>query len=318
MSVEGEIEIQPVSFKEYGKTAARKFLRTAIVIDDDISAPAEVNDAKVLEPPVFLVAGDIEKRAAREEKPAPTSKDGIDAPTSPSDVPIKPLADAFLDKQIVCGVLKPTKTDETKTIVERAVHAALVADIVIIDWYLRAGDASLALSILAEILRRDRESKGRLRLIIVYTSAVPLNDRRDTLVQHLAGQGIDCKCGEGEELVLQADSCRIKFVQKKDGDKGEVVDALPSLAIEEFAQHSSGLLSNFALLGIGALRDTTHHLLSTFDQRIDPAFVGHRLLVREAEGARGLAMSLFLLQIKGLLSLPEHLGNALNNDEISA
>ncbi|MEA4837170.1 MAG: response regulator receiver domain [Rhodospirillaceae bacterium] len=229
MGLEGEIEMKPANFKEYGKTAARKFLRTAIVIDDDISAPAEANDAKVLEPPPFLVANNIEKRATREEKPAPTSKSGIDSPTSLSDVPIKPLADAFLDKQIVCGVLKPTKTDETKTIVERAVHAALVADIVIIDWYLRAGDESLALSILAEILQKDRKSKGRLRLIMIYTSAVPLDKRRDALVRHLAGQNIDCKCDEGEELVLQADNCRIKFVQKKDGDKGEVVDALPSL-----------------------------------------------------------------------------------------
>jgi len=316
VSAEVKIEVQR-NFTEYGKHAARRFLRTAIVIDDDISAQAEVGDAEVLEAPAFFAADGI-KPAKEDEKAESTPGECAHEPSLPPDVPIKPLADAFLDKQIVCGVLKPTKADKDKAIIERAVRAALVADIVIIDWYLRKGDESLALSILTEILVKDRDSKGRLRLILVYTSAIPLNERKDALVEHLTKQDIDCKHVEGEELLLQIDDCRIKFVQKKDGEDGETVDALPDLAIEEFARHSSGLLSNFALLGIGALRDATHHLLSTFDRRIDPAFVGHRLFVRKAEGARGLAMSLFMLQIKGLLSLPEHLGKALNNEEIGA
>jgi Response receiver domain len=319
VTVEGQVEPPPVPFKQFAKTAAKKFLRTAIVIDDDISANSEAAVADVIESPPFLVEGVTEKPATNEA--AATSvraRELADEPNLPSDVPIKPLADAFLDKQIVCGVLKPTNTDDAKIIVDRAVRAALVADIVIIDWYLRKGDDSLALSILAEILTKDRESNGRLRLVLVYTSAVPLNDRRDALVSHLAKHGIECKRVGKEELLLQADDCRIKFVQKKNGDHGETVDALPDMAIEEFAQHSSGLLSNFALLGIGALREATHHLLSTFDRRVDPAFVGHRLLVRETEGARELAMSLFMLQVKGLLSLPEHLGNALGNDELGS
>ena len=311
MSGKVEAEVQPANFTDYGKKAARRFLRTAIVIDDDISAQAEVDGVEVVEAPPFLVANRINKPAMEDDKEESTSEED-------ADVPIKPLADAFLDKQIICGVLKPTKADEGRTIIERAVRAALVADIVIIDWYLRKGDESLALSILGEILGKDRDAKGRLRLILVYTSAVPLNARRDALVEHLDKQGFNCNRIGDEELLLQIDNCRIKFVQKKYGENGAAVTALPELAIEEFARHSSGLLSNFALLGIGALRDTTHHLLSTFDRRIDPAFVGHRLLVREEEGARGLAMSLFMLQIKGLLSLPEHLGSALNNEEISA
>lgn len=312
-------EVRKQTFEEYGRAAAKRFLKTAIVIDDDIIAPTEPAEIGDVEEPDFL---------AREQEPPPVAagkvEDEVPAgqegaePEPPSELQIKPLADAFLDKQIVCGVLKPIPTDDDDKVVARAVRAAEVADIVIVDWYLRRGDSTLALRILSEILKGDRSLKGRLRSILVYTSAIPLNERRDELEKHLKNQGIECTPAEKDVTLIEAEDCRIRFVQKLDGDVGYPVESLPKLAVEEFSRLSSGLLSNFALLGIGALRDATHHLLATFDRRLDPAFVGHRMLLKDTDGARGLAMALFMLQIKGILSLPEHLGTSLNNDELEA
>lgn len=312
-------EVKKQTFDEYGRAAAKRFLKTAIVIDDDIIAPTEPAEIGDVEEPDFL---------AREEEPPPAAAGDVEEevrakeegakPEPPSELQIKPLADAFLDNQIVCGVLKPIPTDDDDKVVARAVRAAEVADIVIVDWYLRRGDATLALRILSETLKGDRSLKGRLRSILVYTSAVPLNERRDELEKHLKKQGIECTPVEGDDALIEAEDCRIRFVQKLDGELGSPVESLPKLAVEEFSRLSSGLLSNFALLGIGALRDATHHLLATFDRRLDPAFVGHRMLLRDADGARGLAMALFMLQIKGILSLPDHLGASLNNDELEA
>lgn len=304
------------SFDEYGKAAARRFLKTAIVIDDDISAPIEPNETETIEAPDFVSTKDepIEAPAGAAESPPGTKL----SPESSSDLLIKPLADAFLDKKIVCGVLKPADSDKDDDVISRAVKAAEVADIVIVDWYLRRTDDALALSILGRILADDQTREGRLRLILVYTSAVPLQERREELAAHLKTEGINCHLHEEDDALIEAENCRIRFVQKRVGKEGSTLEALPELAVTEFSRLSSGLLSNFALLGIGALRDATHHLLATFDRRLDPAFVGHRAMLGDADGARGLAMALFMLQVKGILSLPNHLGSSLSNDELGA
>lgn len=213
-------------------------------------------------------------------------------------------------------MLKPIATDGTQDVVSRAVKAAEVADIVILDWLLRPADNTLALSILEEILQGDKEQNGRLRLIVVYTSAAPLDERREELKIFLEGKGFKCAAPDQEILIVA--NCRIRFVLKHDGKHGVPVKELPDLSIEEFAKHSNGLLSNFALLGIAALREATHHLLAVLDRRLDPAFVGHRMMIGDADDAHAFAMSLFMMQIKSVLSQPHHLGSSLGDEEIGA
>jgi len=308
-------EVKKPSFDEYGRTAAKRFLKTAIVIDDDIIATAEKAPAGRVEAPPFAAAEEEPAGApGAAEAPAAEAPD----PAAASDLPIKPLADAFLDNQIVCGVLKPMASDKDEDVVTRAVKAAEVADIVIVDWYLRKTDDKLALSILSSILKSDQSRAGRLRLILVYTSATPLVERRKELAARLAAEGIQCKLHEENDALIEATNCRIRFVQKRVGKEGSPVESLPEMAVEEFSRLSSGLLSNFALLGIGALRDATHHLLATFDRRLDPAFVGHRMLLPDPGDAHGFAMSLLMLQIKGILTWPNRLGGSLGHDEIEA
>ncbi|MGQ4812521.1 response regulator receiver domain [Agrobacterium vitis] len=295
------------TFQDYGLKAAMRFLKTAIVIDDEITAPDENGPSTdtIVEAPPFT------------EHVIPIGEPPKAADNS-AQVAIKPLADAFLDQQIVCGVLKPTMADGEEEVISRAVKAAAVADIVIIDWYLRKLDNKLALSILKTILTSDNNMNGRLRLVIVYTSAIPLHERCSELAKHLTEAGLNATIDADDGTLLIVDACRIKFTQKKSGTEGVPVEALPTLAIGEFARHSSGLLSNFALLGIAAVRDATHHILSNLDSRLDPAFVGHRILLGEAPGAHDFAMSIFMLQMKSLLSLPMHLGGALGDSELVA
>lgn len=313
--MDARAEVKRKSFDDYGKAAATRFLKTAIVIDDHISAPVEPDEGEPIDAPPFAA---MEALPAADDGAAPKPAGEGAPPESVSDLPIKPLADAFLDRQIVCGVLKPVDTDDDELVISRAVKAAEVADIVIVDWYLRGTDNRLALSILSRILQGDRDREGRLRLIVVYTSAAPLHERSKELAAHLAAEGIGCIPDPDDDTLIRAENCRIRFVRKPAGKEGKPVSALPDLAVEEFSQLSSGLLSNFALLGIGALRDATHHLLATFDRRLDPAFVGHRMLLTDPGDAHGFAMSLLMLQIKSILTLPNRLGGSLGHEEIEA
>jgi len=304
--------LDDLDFSGYGLRAAKRFLRTAIVIDDEITIPVED-----ISPPLQAIVappfaegsnnvGEAKEDQAQHKAPA----------TAVAAVAIKPLADAFLDKQIICGVLKPVEADGAGDVVARAVKAALVADIVILDWYLKPGDNTLALSILNTILSGDRAQNGRLRLVIIYTSAAPLEERCDELKAYLEGQSFVCEKAESDLLILA--HCRIRFVLKHDGKQGHQVEVLPELAIKEFAKHSNGLLSNFALQGIAALREATHHVLAVLDRKLDPAFVGHRMMIGDADDANEFAMSLFMLQMKSVLSQPNHLGSALDDKEVGA
>lgn len=302
------------AFKDYGLKATKRFLKTAIVIDDEIiSAPPTKLPEDELVPPPF--AADVAKKAL-DDAEAPDAgqlMQGTDA-----EVQIKPLADAFLDKRIVCGVLKPEIADDDEQVIDRAVRAASVADVVIIDWYLRPNQEKLAQSILEKILSEDRELNGRLRLIIIYTSADPLPDRLKALAKHLRKAKFDAVEDPDDNTLLTIGSCRVRFVRKKSMKMGMGVEELPDFAIGEFAKLSNGLLANFALLGIAALRDATHHILANLDNGLDTAFVGHRMLLGHGTEARSFAMNLFLLQMKGVLSLPKHLGGALDDEELSA
>jgi hypothetical protein len=321
------------AFRSYGLEATRRFLKTAIVIDDEIIAENDTAttagefaadaDQDDQESPPFAAA-------ASDEVPAVSgaltdggsiAAEAVEPPVGgdqDAEVEIKPLADAFLDRQIVCGVLKPEDADNDKKVVERAVRAAAVADIVIIDWFLRKNSDSLARAILETILKQDAAQNGRLRTVVVYTSATPLVERRDKLVEHLTKAGFKVESPPSDDTLLTVDSCRIRFVQKRSLNVGTKVEELPDVAIAEFAQHSSGLLANFALLGVAALRDATHHVLANLTSKMDAAFVGHRMLLGDFAGAQGFAMSLFMLQMKGVLSLPTSLGNSLADGEVSA
>lgn len=321
------------SFKSYGLEATRRFLKTAIVIDDEIVADNEApfvvldvdadgNQNVDSVPPFAIIAPYTELDALKGPAGDGSTEHKVMAEDSATakaaQVRIKPLADAFLDKQIVCGVLKPEIADDDKKVVERAVRAAAVADIVIIDWFLRKNKDSLARAILTTILKDDAARSGRLRTVLVYTTATPLAERRDSLMDHLNKAGFEAKAPLGDDTLLTVDSCRIRFVQKHSLNVGTKVQDLPDVAIAEFAQHSSGLLANFALLSVAALRDATHHLLANLTSRMDSAFVGDRMLRGDFAEAQGFAMSLFMLQIKGLLSLPPSVGNALSDEEVSS
>jgi hypothetical protein len=321
------------AFKSYGLEATRRFLKTAIVIDDEIIAENDTAitatefavhpDRADRDAPPFAAVTPDEAPAALEVsiQDGPIDAGAVEPPAGggeDAEVQIKPLADAFLDRQIVCGVLKPELADSDKKVVERAVRAAAVADIVIIDWFLRKNSDSLARAILETILKEDAAKNGRLRTVVVYTTATPLVERRDKLVEHLKKAGFEVASPPTDDTLLTVDSCRIRFVQKRSLNVGTKVEDLPDVAIAEFARHSSGLLANFALLGVAALRDATHHVLANLTSKMDAAFVGHRMLRRDFAGAQGFAMSLFMLQMKSVLSLPASLGNSLADDEVAA
>ena len=77
----------------------------------------------------------------------------------------KALIDSALKLGLVCAVVKP---EREQNIAKSVAKAAERADIVSLDWQMN-DDGDKALSIIDEIMRRDKKRGGRLRLIAIYT-----------------------------------------------------------------------------------------------------------------------------------------------------
>lgn len=338
------------TFETLCQTVTKQFLRTAILIDDQIITPSDSTSTPAAEPlveppflarqasePVAEVAASAENvnaigdadnpaRGADTVKPeaheraADVLVEEVAADSMPPEasVALKPLADAFLDEKIICAVLNPVAEDEDNRIIERAVNAASFADIVIIDWFLRTGDAELTLNSLVQLLRADAANNGRKRLIIVYTSAAPLEDRCAELQKRIIDQGLACIEIEADFPALRSGSSRIIFVEKSSLGRGSSVEELPSIGLSQFAKEAEGLMSIFALGAIARIRDATHHMLSVFKADLDPALVGHRMVLVEPGDARDFALEVLILQLKGILSADTSLGAVVDKNAVGA
>lgn len=302
----------------------KSFLRTAILIDDEAFVDREVAPPQepLVEPtflgPVAAEASQVEQRTSAGPAVADEKTEKVSGGERSSDVDLKPLADAFLDQRIICAVLKPAQEDEDDAIVQRAVAACTNADIVILDWFLRKGNADLSQRALIDLLRQDREQNGRKRLVIVYTSATPLIDRRSDLEGRLGAEGYEIERPEGLHPTLKVGSTRIVFVEKSWGKEGTKVADLPVLAITEFAKEAQGLMPAFAMSAVASLRDGTHHILSLFRSNLDPALLGHRMVLQELSDTREFLLSVLLLQMKGFLTRNAELDKVLSPATISA
>ena len=69
---------------------------------------------------------------------------------------------------------------------------------------------------------------------------------------------------------------------------------LPNLITSAFAEMSSGLVSNFALEAITIIRDNTSRILGAFSPSLDPAYLGHKVMIPNAIESKNL-----LIQILG-------------------
>lgn len=296
-----------LDFPSICREVTKNFLRTAILIDDDAFVDREVTPPQesLVEPAFLGAESDGASRADQLVNAGQAAAGGQSGKVSgdrPSDVDLKPLADAFLDQRIICAVLKPAQRDEDDAIVRRAVTACTNADVVILDWFLRKGNADLSQRALVDLLCRDREQNGRMRLVIIYTSATPLVERRDELEARLEAADFEFERLDGAQPTLKVGSTRIVFAEKSWGKEGTKVADLPMLAINELAKEAQGLMPAFAMSAVAALRDGTHHILSLFRSNLDPALLGHRMVLQDTSDTNEFLLSVLLLQIKGFLT----------------
>ena len=253
-------------FKQHCRGIARRFLLTAVVVDDELTIAGD--------PPVHghLTAPG---RGAQTRR-APATAEAQTRPPQPLDV--ESITWSFARQGMVCGVLSPMEGQVAHEVLAKAVARA---DIVILDWWLNRTRDANALPLLKRVLTEDQPH--RLRLLAFYTGDSDHERIREEIVECLdgldgPGQAERVSDGSGDAIDFRA--CRIVVYGKPDSgaEPSAVVDeeALADQLITDFAHIVEGLLPSVVLTALGAVRKNVHRLLECFGQDLDPAFLVHR------------------------------------------
>ena len=259
-------------FKQHCREIARRFLLTAVVVDDELSVTGD--------PPAH---GDLTPPG----RGAPTRRESTTTTTQappPRPLPVDPITWSFARQGMVCGVVSPHEEQADHEVLAKAVARA---DIVILDWRLNRTSRANALPLLTRILTEDQPH--RLRLIAFYTGERNHERIRDRIVECLNGiVGPDQAVvgGDGSGNAIDFRACRIVVYGKPDSgaiEPSAVVreEALADQLIADFADMVEGLLPSLVLTALGAVRDNVYQVLDHFGRDLDPAFLAHRACLKQ-------------------------------------
>lgn len=303
---------------EHCLSSVKKYLKNAVVIDNDPdlgvvkfeqvqaplveegSSPATLFDDGML--------GEIPALKAPEFLSG-AHQDILDD----HSINIRAVSDAFVDVGISCAFVLPAdseKKDESK--VKRALSAAELSDIVVIDWYLKPKSPSLTIEILKQLARADNKESGRMRLICVYTGQTLTSEIFGEMKDALSAGGVSLVDVEGRVYQAKNSSCLLIAL-----NKGETAPSkLPAVLLEAFTVLADGLIPSFALAAVGAIRNNIHHMVSRFDKGLDVAYVANRLITDPPGDVAELMRELLVSECDNALGLDSIADKFLDVDPV--
>ena len=263
----------------------RSFLHSVVVLDDRPSMSGAGDGGPSTSSAWALTLPDYNPPTATTGETVPSARSGAGLDASA-------VINGFADVGLVCAVLDPTppcespdSPDDTPPI--RVTKAAVRADIVVIDWKIRNSSGGTALQIVKNILDIDRVAR-RFRLIAIYTGERKLQ-KISTKVQELLDSFYPEERLNSNHLDrISKGPVHVVILAKEGtiGDHGgstgfsEVKEGeLAAMLIDIFMSMTSGILPNMALAGVAAIRNRAHNVLAKFDRELDPAYLGHRILL---------------------------------------
>ena len=274
------------SFGVTSRRVVEDFLQSVVVLDDRAWM------GQLYEEPVGAIRSvDYDRPPAA----GPDEDENLRNKEAPSGVPLnaKAVIDGFAEKGLVCGVLNPTPEEDTsqdtlgEELPQYVVKAARRADIVVLDWRIGNSYGDVTLAAMRQILDDDVQEQ-RLRLLAIYTGERDLyqiSDRiKDTLDALCIEDPLDA---DNPFRISKGPICTVILAKEGTTDSNiaeiqrqEISETqLPDRLLKEFAEMTRGLLRNVALAGLSNLRNQVHTLLLKFDKSLDPAYLGHRLML---------------------------------------
>jgi hypothetical protein len=248
------------------------------------------------------------------------------------------IARAFASSQKICAVYCPKNSKD----IENLAILAKKADVTVLDWRIEISEEDTGddggeedaeeidprgphtLKIIREILSDPLTGKGSLKLILIYTGETDLPGIASAIHKNLQEQGIQNV--EVGDCSVSTDNIRIIVLAKHSGAdqfkhvpelKSKIVsyEALPDFILTQFAEMTSGLLTNFVLQSLTAIRLNTFRLIKLYEKELDTSFIAHRLLLPNPEDTKEQLIEMLTHSIEALLHY-DKTGEAASLDRI--
>lgn len=299
------------NFATRSEEALKRFLRTAVVVDDHISFKAdEKPENLLLNSPL---RGELRTEAVK-EAPARPQNNELDGHT---------LVQEFLKLGVLCTLLEQEEIP--------CIEQLLMADILILDW--KFGDnGGKAINCIRDYSKKHPHA---IHFICIYTSEEDIDGIYES-IQKIGGQYSVIDCYNGNEKIynkniIQVDNTYISVMKKYKYVDNEILNSenhndehiqggrcmlnvsekdLPGKLITIFAKTVKGLMLNAVLHAVGAMRDNTYTLINRFSPSLDPAFLSHRVYSNPCEDTEQHIIPLICSEISSILSqgnISEHL-----------
>ncbi|MEA1229399.1 response regulator receiver domain [Acinetobacter sp. IRS14] len=271
------------NFFDISRSIAERFIQTVVAVDDKITF-GEVRN-KSAEGSFELIVPPLDESGIGEVQQDQVIQLANLKTNDENELNYQELSECFAEKSILCTALKTFSgaDSEEKTIVA-TFNLSKKADITILDWQMENNSdnyGKIAKGSVSKLIEYDVSCNGRLRLVLIYTSAdiaLVMNELLEELNQyHPERENETSIIFPSEDLKL----CKILVINKT-----ENIQQLVDTSIQEFAEMTCGLLSNATLAAITEIRDKTHHYLYKFNKKLDTAYLSHILSLITSEDMR--------------------------------
>ena len=239
----------------------RNYFRSAILIDDDLERPTQAGES--------VGSGDEpygEPQAA-------------DSPSEAEETPIRgrnaaAVTEAFLQKDIVCGVVTPPEGD-TEAKAGRIAQLARSTDILILDWFIPHDEATTLTA-----LRLIREQNNDRLVAIAILSEQNRSEIVSRIESELDLDNIDDRyLRQGQLLIMVYSKPSVSVLDPPDPQRVDKYEHLPRHILDDLDEAYVGLMPQFAFAGMNAIRDAMPEVLATFDNRLDSGGILHRAML---------------------------------------
>ncbi len=273
-------------FATGNRALARRFLQTAVVVDDEAYMASDGENgpkAEVVEP-------------GRNARPSSQDEQNPAYRGASHTLDAGSLIGSFSGLGIICGVVSPT--DEVRETMRQA-------DIVILDWRLQ-DEPDFTLKLLRNLLTGEAD-RNSLRLVAIYTGEPGLADIGAKIRSELERLELEPEENEANmeiryrhgRVVLYAKS-DMKNLASSLKDRSVAEEDLPGRLVEDFASMTKGLLPGIALTSLTAVREGAHKVLDCFRTELDPAYLSHMTCLTNPEEAERQIVAHVAEELRGL------------------
>lgn len=306
------------AFIEASDAQAARFLQTLLLIDDGVNfAPTSdkppVGGKKVVTPTAEALA-DLRRGRKTDDEAAGAVHVTKTTPKYPIEA--DRLTEASALRGLICGVIKPRQGD--KELAEHVLMAAQKADICILDWNTYDDDGESTRTLITKLIPTNRRD-DRYRVVCIYSGEPDAKDKMLSILRALTEVGVVDFQASDSGFAIQRGYTKICWYSKENtqGTKAEKarerpVDLLPASLITEFAAIDRGLMTNFALSALTAVREKTHNVLAKFESKLDPAFLSHRGLQAVPADAEEHLLAVFVSELESVLEEDPKVRDSVN------